>query len=123
MAKITITKNQFDAVTKLKDTVMNDGGSSGATGKVESSGNTAKDELKKTISDLDKEYKNSPVRTYGDIEVPLTKEKVYEMPSDEEIKNMSWTTFVSGCTEPELIEYLKTRRIYINEPIDSEEDL
>ena len=43
--------------------------------------------------------------------------------SDEEIKNMSWTTFVSGCTEPELIEYLKTRRIYINEPIDSEEDL
>lgn len=86
MAKITITKNQFDAVTKLKDTVMNDGGSSGATGKVESSGNTAKDELKKTISDLDTEYKNSPVRTYGDIEVPLTKEKVYEMPSDEEIK-------------------------------------
>ena len=43
--------------------------------------------------------------------------------SDEEIKNMSWTTFVSGCVEPELIEYLKERRIYINEPIDSEEEI
>lgn len=43
--------------------------------------------------------------------------------SDEEIKDMSWTTFVSGCVEPELIEYLKERRIYINEPIDSEEEV
>lgn len=43
--------------------------------------------------------------------------------TDEEIKDMSWTTFVSGCMEPELIEYLKERRIYINEPIDSEEDI
>ena len=43
--------------------------------------------------------------------------------SDEEIKNMSWTTFVSGCVEPELIEYLKERRIYINEPVDTEEEV
>lgn len=43
--------------------------------------------------------------------------------SDDEIKNMSWTTFVSGCTEPELIQYLKERRIYINEPVDTEEDV
>ncbi|MBR6509448.1 MAG: amidoligase family protein [Clostridia bacterium] len=43
--------------------------------------------------------------------------------SDEEIKNMSWTTFVSGCEEPELIEYLKERRIYVNEPIDTEEEI
>ena len=43
--------------------------------------------------------------------------------TDEEIKSMSWTTFVSGCVEPELIEYLKERRIYINEPIDTEEDI
>ena len=43
--------------------------------------------------------------------------------SDEEIKNMSWTTFVSSCVEPELIEYLKERRIYVNEPIDTEEDI
>ena len=43
--------------------------------------------------------------------------------SDEEIKEMSWTTFVSGCVEPELIEYLKERRIYVNEPIYTEEDV
>ena len=43
--------------------------------------------------------------------------------SDDEIKDMSWTTFVSGCVEPELIEYLKERRIYINEPVDAEEDV
>jgi len=43
--------------------------------------------------------------------------------SDEEIKDMSWTTFVSCCVEPELIEYLKERRIYINEPVDCEEDI
>ena len=43
--------------------------------------------------------------------------------SDGELKEMSWTTFVSGCTEPELIQYLKERNIYINEPIDTEEDV
>ena len=31
--------------------------------------------------------------------------------SDEEIKAMSWTTFVSGCTCPELVQYLKERRL------------
>lgn len=43
--------------------------------------------------------------------------------TDDEIKSMSWTTFVSGCTEPELIQYLKERRIYINEPVVCEEDI
>ena len=43
--------------------------------------------------------------------------------SDNELKAMSWTTFVSGCSEPELIQYLKERRIYINEPITCEEEL
>lgn len=43
--------------------------------------------------------------------------------SDEEIRSMSWTTFVSGCREPELIRYLKERRIYINEPVETEEEL
>lgn len=43
--------------------------------------------------------------------------------SDEEIKSTSWTTFVAGCTEPELIEYLKERRIYVNEPIEAEEEI
>ena len=43
--------------------------------------------------------------------------------SDDDIKSMSWTTFVSGCVEPELIEYLKERRIYVNEPLDAEEEI
>ena len=34
---------------------------------------------------------------------------------------MSWTTFfVSGCTQPELVQYLKERRLYVNEPVESE---
>jgi len=43
--------------------------------------------------------------------------------SDEELKSMSWTTFVSGCTQPELIQYLKERRLYINEPVNGEEEV
>ncbi len=41
--------------------------------------------------------------------------------SDEEIKAMSWTTFVAGCSHlPELVQYLKERRLYINEPVEME---
>lgn len=40
--------------------------------------------------------------------------------SDDELKDMSWTTFVSGCTQPELVQYLKERRLYINEPVEGE---
>ena len=36
---------------------------------------------------------------------------------------MSWTTFVSGCQEPELVQYLKERRLYVNEPVIVEEEL
>lgn len=43
--------------------------------------------------------------------------------SDEEIRHLSWTTFVAGCTQPELIQYLKERRLYINEPVECEVDL
>lgn len=43
--------------------------------------------------------------------------------SDEELKAMSWTTFVSGCQEPELVQYLKERRLYINEPVSAEEEI
>ena len=43
--------------------------------------------------------------------------------SDEEIRQMSWTTFVSGCTQPELVRYLKERRLYVNEPIVTEEEV
>lgn len=40
--------------------------------------------------------------------------------SDREIKELSWTTFVSGCQQPELVQYLKERRLYVNEPVQSE---
>lgn len=40
--------------------------------------------------------------------------------SDDELKAMSWTTFVSGCTQPELVQYLKERRLYVNDPVSTE---
>lgn len=43
--------------------------------------------------------------------------------SDEEMRSLAWTTFVSGMTEdccPELVRYLKERRLYVNEPVESE---
>lgn len=43
--------------------------------------------------------------------------------SDEEIKAMSWTTFVTGCTQQELVQYLKERRLYVNEPVETEVEL
>lgn len=43
--------------------------------------------------------------------------------SDEELKAMSWTTFVAGCQAPELVQYLKERRLYVNEPIEMEEEV
>ena len=43
--------------------------------------------------------------------------------TDDQIKAMSWTTFVSSCTQPELMQYLKERRLYVNEPVDCEEEV
>ena len=44
--------------------------------------------------------------------------------TDEEIKNMSWTTFVAGCAHlPELVQYLKERRLYVNEPVTAEAEV
>ena len=44
--------------------------------------------------------------------------------SDEEIKEMSWTTFVAGCSHlPELVQYLKERRLYVNEPVTAEAEV
>lgn len=40
--------------------------------------------------------------------------------SDEEIRAMSWSDLVERITEEELIRYLKERRLYLNEPIESE---
>ena len=43
--------------------------------------------------------------------------------TDDQLRAMSWTTFVSGCTQPELVQYLKERRLYINEPVESGEEI
>ncbi|MBE6561629.1 MAG: zinc-binding protein [Ruminococcaceae bacterium] len=43
--------------------------------------------------------------------------------SDSEIRNLSWPTFVAGVTEPELIQYLKDRRLYVSEPVETEEEI
>ena len=40
--------------------------------------------------------------------------------SDDELKALSWTSFVSGCQAPELVRYLKERRLYVNEPVMAE---
>ncbi len=42
--------------------------------------------------------------------------------NDEEIAKLSWYEFVAGITEPELIQYLKERQLYINEKITTEEE-
>lgn len=46
--------------------------------------------------------------------------------SDDQIKDMTWTEFVSNLYEdtvPELIQYLKERRLYVNEPVESTEEV
>ena len=43
--------------------------------------------------------------------------------SDELLKSLAWTSFVSGCTQPELVQYLKERRLYVNEPIAEGEEI
>ena len=43
--------------------------------------------------------------------------------TDEGIAKMSWSEFVDTVTEPELIQYLKERRLYINEEVNNEEDM
>ena len=43
--------------------------------------------------------------------------------TDEGIEKMSWSEFVDTIEVPELIQYLKERRLYINEIEETEEDL
>lgn len=43
--------------------------------------------------------------------------------TDDDVKSLSWTSFVSGCSQPELIQYLKERRLYVNEPVSGEEEV
>ena len=40
----------------------------------------------------------------------------------EQMKSLSWSDFVMKITEPELIQYLKERRLYINKEITTEEE-
>lgn len=39
--------------------------------------------------------------------------------SDQELQDMSWFDFLAQITEPELIQYLKERRLYVNEPVNT----
>jgi hypothetical protein len=43
--------------------------------------------------------------------------------TDSEMQNISWSEFVSYINEKELINYLKRRRLYVNEPVTVSEDL
>lgn len=43
--------------------------------------------------------------------------------SDEQMRALSWSDFVGRCTQPELVQYLKERRLYVNEPVAAEEDM
>ena len=43
--------------------------------------------------------------------------------SEREIDDMSWSSFVSTITENELIQYLKERRLYVNDEVTDEEEM
>ena len=43
--------------------------------------------------------------------------------TDETIAKLSWFDFVTEIQEPELIQYLKERQLYINEEINAEEEV
>ena len=43
--------------------------------------------------------------------------------TDKDVQGLSWTSFIVGCTQPELVQYLKERRLYVNDAVASEEDV
>lgn len=43
--------------------------------------------------------------------------------TEDELHKLSWSEFVATLSEPELIAYLKERRLYINEIENTEEDM
>ena len=43
--------------------------------------------------------------------------------TDEGIAKMSWSEFVGAIEAPELIEYLKERKLYVNETIETQEEM
>ncbi len=40
--------------------------------------------------------------------------------TDDELRALSWSRFVAGIGEAELVRYLKERRLYLSEPVDEE---
>ena len=42
--------------------------------------------------------------------------------TDDSIAKLSWSDFVADITEPELIQYLKERNLYINEKVEESEE-
>ena len=42
------------------------------------------------------------------------------MGSEMCIRDRPWSSFVSAIKEPELVQYLKERNLYINEPVEAE---
>ena len=42
---------------------------------------------------------------------------------DDEIQSLAWSDFVADIEDPELIRYLKERRLYINKKTDTEEKI
>ena len=45
--------------------------------------------------------------------------------SDDELKGLSWTSFVASIRAdqyPELVQYLRERRLYVNEPVETEDE-
>ena len=43
--------------------------------------------------------------------------------TDDDLKSMPWTAFAAGCTQPELVQYLKERRLYVNDPVETTEEV
>lgn len=43
--------------------------------------------------------------------------------SESEIDEMSWSEFVGEITEKELIQYLKERKLYVNDEVNTEEEM
>lgn len=43
--------------------------------------------------------------------------------SDEDMRRLTWSEFVAGIAAPELVQYLKERCLYVNEPVESEAEI
>ena len=78
MSKITITKQDFDALESQERVTPT---SENVSAK--------KKKLQEKIEAIEEEFQNAPGRTYAGITIPQTEEKTFEMPSDDEIKKVA----------------------------------